>query len=64
MKTQTFNIPESELDSFKDACKRASIEFINYDGKEVEIEYNYPHNLFYLGQQFQLEKRIKELESC
>ena len=64
MKTETFRINESQLDSFKDACKKSSIEFINYDGKEVEIQYRYPHNLFFLGQQFQLAKRIKELESC
>jgi len=59
METETLRITEQDIEQFKDACEEIhGIEFISYEGGNVLVEYEYKHQLYYLGQMFQLKKRL------
>ena len=57
-KRETFRIEMSELVAFKRACDKVSgIEFLDYTDGWAELEYEFAHNLFYLGMMLQLQKK-------
>lgn len=57
MKTETFKITESDIQAFKDAIEELrGITLISYENEQAIISYTWEHNLFHLGQMYQLQK--------
>ena len=61
MELERFKITTKELPQFVEACEKSTVNFLKYESGHAYIECRYLSALFYLGQQFQLEKRLDEL---
>jgi len=59
METETLIITKNDIEQFKNACKEIhGLEFISYEDEQAKVKYEYKHQLYYLGQMFQLKKRL------
>ena len=57
MKTEWFEIDANEIETFEKACKGVC-EFKKYEDGMAYVEYEYPHNLYYLGVLFQINRNM------